>query len=364
MKKGFNLDKISTKPNRLLTLLEEGHNRKTPMVLFGAGAWGSYYLSFIQKYWKDIIFCDNDPIKWGTRIENIPVISPEELMNTYYDCFITVTSLNYYKAIIKQLTEMGLSDRIVMSMEGFIDNTFHSYYDTIRNNKELFSKIYDLLSDNLSKQILYDRLNCCITGDHQYLIPLVSSCPQYFEEDLIHLNEHEIFIDGGSYTGDTIEEFLRQTGEKYEHIYAFEPETSKHEIFYQKFSGMKNIEVYPYGLWSKSEQLRFQAENSGSSHLDQQGNTVISVTSIDEVLQGKPVTFIKMDIEGAEFHALKGSAETIKKYKPKLAICVYHQPLDIVRIPLYVKELVPEYKIYLRHYNINIYETVCYATID
>ncbi len=71
-----------------------------------------------------------------------------------------------------------------------------------------------------------------------------------------------------------------------------------------------------------------------------------------------------MDIEGAEFDALKGAEKTIKKYKPKLAICVYHNPLDIVNIPLYIKELVPEYKIFLRHYSESSSETVCYAIPD
>lgn len=68
-----------------------------------------------------------------------------------------------------------------------------------------------------------------------------------------------------------------------------------------------------------------------------------------------------MDIEGAELAALQGGAETIKRYKPKLAISIYHKPEDIIEIPIYIKSLVPEYKLYIRHYTNMYAETILYA---
>jgi hypothetical protein len=74
--------------------------------------------------------------------------------------------------------------------------------------------------------------------------------------------------------------------------------------------------------------------------------------------------FIKMDIEGSELEALKGAKNTIKNQKPRLAISVYHKPEDIFEIPLYLKELVPAYKFYLRHdCLVNLTETVLYAML-
>jgi hypothetical protein len=81
------------------------------------------------------------------------------------------------------------------------------------------------------------------------------------------------------------------------------------------------------------------------------------------VFKNEKITFIKMDIEGSEPQALSGAEEIIKKQKPKLAICVYHKPEHLWEIPLYLKKIVPEYKIYIRHHTPLEYETVCYAVI-
>lgn len=86
--------------------------------------------------------------------------------------------------------------------------------------------------------------------------------------------------------------------------------------------------------------------------------------SIDEIVyseESPKVTFIKMDIEGAELESLKGAQKVIQRDKPKLAICIYHKPEDMVELPLYIKELVPEYKFYIRHHSNFINETVLYA---
>ena len=92
------------------------------------------------------------------------------------------------------------------------------------------------------------------------------------------------------------------------------------------------------------------------------GDFSIPVVTIDSTLNGDVATFLKMDIEGAELQALVGAKETIKKYKPRLAICIYHKLEDIVTIPEYILSLVPEYKFYIRHHHPTIgTETVLYA---
>ncbi|OBZ07885.1 hypothetical protein A8L34_24970 [Bacillus sp. FJAT-27264] len=353
-------------PIFLNVLSEIAQNKKVDhtLVLFGAGLWGREYLEFAKKYFEEILFCDNNSDKWGTTIEGVPVISFDQLKNVFTNSYITITSLDYYDSILEQLIGNHMKDRLLPPLSGIVDEGFNDYTQIIDSNQSEFDQTFDLLADDLSKQVFIQRINLLLTGDIKNLFSLRSKSPQYFEEEIIHLTSEEIFVDGGAYTGDTVEEFLRNTDGKFRGIYSFEPETTKHPAFSEKFSNHDNIHLFPSGLWNEEKLLKFDSLDNGSSAINQTGNSEVKVVSLDRVLSDEPVTFIKMDIEGAELMALEGARETIKKYKPKLAICIYHKPLDIVQIPLLIKKLVPEYKIYLRHYNINTYETVCYAVID
>ena len=115
------------------------------------------------------------------------------------------------------------------------------------------------------------------------------------------------------------------------------------------------------GLWKENDILHFNAEGDGGSAINENGSSSVSVVSLDDVLDGQRVSFIKMDIEGAELEALKGAKESIIAHRPRLAICIYHKPEDILEIPLYLQSLVPDYKFYIRHYSNYTIETVLYA---
>ena len=71
-----------------------------------------------------------------------------------------------------------------------------------------------------------------------------------------------------------------------------------------------------------------------------------------------------MDIEGAELEALRGAAKTIRRCKPKLAICVYHRREDLITIPQFIKSISSGYKLYLRGHLYCPSEVVLYAIHD
>ncbi len=55
-----------------------------------------------------------------------------------------------------------------------------------------------------------------------------------------------------------------------------------------------------------------------------------------------------MDIEGAEIAALEGAINTIKYFKPRLALCLYHKWDDVITIPKFLATLNIEYKYYFK----------------
>jgi hypothetical protein len=73
------------------------------------------------------------------------------------------------------------------------------------------------------------------------------------------------------------------------------------------------------------------------------------------------VDFIKMDIEGAEVEALKGAEQTLRNFRPRLAICLYHRPSDFETIPKFIDSLGLGYRFYFNHYTMHAEESVLFC---
>lgn len=98
-----------------------------------------------------------------------------------------------------------------------------------------------------------------------------------------------------------------------------------------------------------------------ASSVDANGKEVVCADSIDNILAGRPATYIKLDVEGSELETLKGAVNTIKKYRPKMAVSLYHRPEDIIVLPLFIESLGMDYRYYIRHYQTRWCETTLYA---
>lgn len=182
--------------------------------------------------------------------------------------------------------------------------------------------------------------------------------------------DEEVFIDAGCFDlSSSIE--LRKHCKRVKKVYAFEPDPENYKkcLARKKKEKFSEAEIFPYGTWSEQKICYFDARSDHSARVSETGGYKITMMPIDEVLAQEghgrfnfeKVTLIKMDIEGSELESLIGAKQVIQRDKPKLAICIYHKPEDMIMIPLYIKELVPEYKLYIRHHSTTQYETVLYA---
>lgn len=192
---------------------------------------------------------------------------------------------------------------------------------------------------------------------------------QYLDPDIMKPCEHEVYVDGGVLYLDSTIEFIDWCGGNYDAVYAFEPDVGSYMECVKKIQDLpqldeERVHLMNVALSDKNEELKFMDGCQGGSSLDERGTSIVSGRTLDSVLNGQRVTFIKLDIEGAEMAALIGATVTIKRWKPRLAICIYHRPEDPIDIPLYIHGIVPEYKMYIRHYSTCEYETVLYCVCD
>jgi len=253
------------------------------------------------------------------------------------------------------------------------------YQIECKRHKKEIDYLKSILKDDLSRDILNAAIRCRMMRNYKYLKPfydtgntrelLLSSgatvCfdpSQYFPEDIIHLSTKEVFIDGGGFVGDTTLNFIEQTSGSFNKIHIFEPIQRNCEQIRKNIPNLSDkVILHNLGLHSSSEEALF--EDAGSGSRIGKGKELVKLVALDNYFseqERSEITYIKLDVEGAEMSALEGMQDTIIRYSPKLAICIYHKPADLWELPLYIHQLNPRYTLYIRqHHPVN--ETVLYA---
>jgi FkbM family methyltransferase len=292
---------------RLTELAEKsGEPGFRPVVLYGAGAMGPFIARLFKRIGIPIeCVCDRNIQLQGGFMGEFPVLAPEEIADRYRDRDVVVT-------------------------------TFGRFFEDIR--------VFLMKSGFSPDQIYHFREDDAYFG-HLSPVP------------------NEVYIDAGAFNGDTVLQFVRWCGGTYQKIYALEPDSGNWIQLKKNTAHIKRLEIIPQGAWNEEDVLFF-GSNTDSNMLriqEKETEQSISVTAIDSFVGNDQVTLIKMDIEGAELNALRGARETIRRYKPRLAICIYHKPEDVLTIPLYVLELNPDYRLRIRHHSLSYSETVLYV---
>jgi FkbM family methyltransferase len=217
-----------------------------------------------------------------------------------------------------------------------------------------FEWLYRSLCDYRSKAVLAGLLYYWLTLDPvQVLETKESLYHDYFDLDLIPCTANEVFVDLGAYVGDTAAKYLESYGEQnYKRIYCYEILDENLTALRQNLKGCRDIVIRPCGAGAQNGEMflekgKYAAKFDGGSRLSDAGTVKIPVVALDNDIQ-EPITFLKMDIEGAEYEAINGARCQIKKNKPKMAISVYHSNDDLWRIARLIDSISPDYKYYMR----------------
>lgn len=235
-------------------------------------------------------------------------------------------------------------------------------YSYVLNHKKELKRTYDLLEDELSRRTMEAYIKGHLYQKNYPMKQVWSPRAvknQYFP-DFFQWGEDEVIVDCGAFDGDTFESYIDHVG-SFEKYYAFEPDEKQHQKLLEKITYYENAVLIKMGCSDSAQTLYLEKQQGCGVITENKGENEINVAALDDILGENKVTFIKMDIEGSEFQALKGAKKLIKKNKPKLAICVYHKKEDLIEIPEFIKGVCPEYKFFLRAHWPTLSEVVLYA---
>lgn len=289
--------------------------------------------------------------------------------------FVTIwNDFHWYSDTRAKLTAMGCT---AVSSYAPIFWRFGDRFMDLRLLNEPPHKLYRSLAEVFAAEKLWADEESVATyranivwralGDPSHL-PYPAPANTYFPQDLFRLTAEEEFVDCGAFDGDTIR-MLMAMGEGFKTIYAIEADSVSGEkltAFLASLPAATAAKMHRMDCAVGAERctLRFAMSGNATSKVQdvvEDAGMDVPCVPLDELFAEKTVTLIKMDIEGAEYDALCGGEQIIKRDSPILAVCVYHTQSDIWRIPLLLSSWGLNYRFFLRAYDGDGFQSVLYA---
>lgn len=262
------------------------------------------------------------------------------------DFIIAVAFASCLPDVMEHIRSLANKYRVIVPcVPVFGDEIFNRSF--IEENEELINRAYDLF-DDYSKSVFAGCVNFMFGGELETLFNVTTPKSEAFNA-FFKPSENEDYLDLGAYRGDTIKELLDYSNGKYSSITALEPDRRTFRKLTEYAGEMPNTVLLQKAVWSEDTSVSFDSAAGRQSAVSDKGELTETV-AVDSLCKDKRVTYIKMDVEGAEFEAISGAAKTIAVQKPKLNIALYHRSADIFRLPLLINEINPSYQFHIRRH--------------
>lgn len=308
---------------------------------------------------------DHNPEKCGQSVGSIQVRPFEEMNNHGREIPVVVATHRLGRAF-DSLVSAGFRNLIPFPLLNLLEPEIfpgHPFYcamlDDLIASRDNISRLYERLSDKASRQTLDAVVGFRLTLDPSVFQGLLAPFP-YCAPDILGFGPDEVMLDGGAFNGDTLALFSELVGNRFRRILAVEPSEAPRLAIAGKYGADPRITVIDACLYNDNATIGFDTSESRVSAISASGSGCSTVT-IDSLEFAGEITFIKLNIEGAESHALEGASKVIRERVPKLAVAVYHTPADLWRIPEEILALRDDYRLLLRQHDSGTIETVLYA---
>lgn len=323
---------------------------KKPILIYGMGNGADKIIAVLEQY--GIEYADvfaSDGFVRGHSFRGKVVLSYSQAREKYEDFIILLSFGTHLDDVMQRIYELDKAHELyapdvpVCQGELFNNAFFEAHLSELEHARKLFD-------DEQSKKIFDDVIRFKLTGKIKYL--RLTECTEEEANELLSLNRFKKILDLGAYNGDTVKKYI-SICPNLEEIHAFEPDFRNFKKLNAYIEGLDNIKAfaYNYASWDENTSLEFSASgnrnSSGAGTASHQTKLVtIDARRADSVLSS--VDFIKYDVEGAEYKAILGSFELIKHSKCELLVSMYHRSEDLYELPILVKKINPEYKLFLR----------------
>lgn len=230
--------------------------------------------------------------------------------------------------------------------------------------QDAIAQVRELLADEPSRQAL-NAVLAFRTQPDRFMCPPqpqdeVQYLPTWLRQTLAERGVTSLrLVDGGAYRGETVRELggLMPIAQ----AWTFEPDAENYAHLVRNLADWPApITHVPAGVSDQAGRVGFSTGQGEGSFVGGLGVTQVPVVSLDECLHKADINFIKLDLEGHELHALQGAQKTIRKNRPILTIAGYHRWDDVWRIPQFVLNVIPDYRVRLCLHAHNSLEAVFY----
>jgi FkbM family methyltransferase len=363
------------------------------IALYGAGGMGRDLLLALKAAGYPVSFFLDRKAKPNQELRGIPVLRPDDkslaplrpATHVIVSIFNPDSDLAPVFAQLKSAGWLSVSSAVAMyqlfpSLASRCWLVPTGYY---AGKVEEILSAGDIWSDQKSRDLYEAVVEFRLTGDYARFPPAEPA--QYFPDDVPSWKTPLRIVDCGAYDGDMLRA-VEKLNLPVEAVVAFEPDEANYRALVSRsrtrYFSQCEFMCLPCGVHSSTRQVGFNAGLGTSSHINEdpgaplrkgwrwlifsrniepRGGNAIQCISIDDSISGFRSNLIKMDIEGAEYGALNGAARTVAIDRPGLAICVYHKPDDLWKIPALIRSWDLGYRFYLRIHGQSSFDLVLYA---
>jgi FkbM family methyltransferase len=364
-------DSLITRQKSVFTKIAQG--RGDQIVIMGTGELGRAVGQRLQHFPVAIkCFCDNNPKKQGSTFLGHPTLSVAEAVQQFNGQAVFVVAIFHSTAGQDQLRQLGCEQVVTAPVlcrhfgPPMVPFASIDLPTAIDRNRHEVARCATLLADDKSRDVYQKILSWFMAEDQTTFSDHDPESDLYFPPDLWKPNAQEHFVDCGAFDGDSLLFLINKTGSKFSAATAFEPDPKNFKalqgnIAAQSLAVRQKIRLVNAAVGARRGVVHFSVSGTAASAVETGGALPVDCLALDDEFRDVHPTYIKMDLEGYELEALAGAAKLMASHAPILAITCYHKIEHLWQIPLLIHIQQPGYRLYLRRYAEDCWETVCYA---